>query len=76
MVSELTQRLLEEGLKPIVVGGSAVEIYSVGDYQQDIDWDYLRQRAGEESTLQELEQLLQEIRDEAVGLENTSSACG
>lgn len=175
VVSELTQRLLEEGLKPIVVGGSAVEIYSVGDYQSadidivlnardravrhlqqmgflqegrmfyhpewriaieipsetlagsleritelkidegvvycigledllidrlnasvhwksqedrrwaqvliqayshDIDWDYLRQRACEESTLQELEQILQEIRDAEVGLDDTSSACG
>ncbi len=38
VVSELTRRLKPKGITPIVVGGSAVEIYSAGDYMSaDID---------------------------------------
>ncbi len=38
VVSELTRRLKPKGITPIVVGGSAVEIYSAGDYlSADID---------------------------------------
>lgn len=38
VVSELTRRLKPKGITPVVVGGSAVEIYSAGDYMSaDID---------------------------------------
>ncbi len=38
IVGELTRRLSAEGIQPIIVGGTAVEIYSSGDYQShDVD---------------------------------------
>jgi predicted nucleotidyltransferase len=38
IVGELTRRLATQGIRPIIVGGTAVEIYSLGAYQTyDID---------------------------------------
>jgi len=38
IVGELTRRLAPEGIRPIIVGGTAVEIYSAGEYQTyDVD---------------------------------------
>jgi len=38
IVGELTRRLESEGVRPIIVGGTAVEIYSAGEYQSyDVD---------------------------------------
>jgi len=38
IVGELTRRLAPQGVRPVIVGGTAVEIYSMGAYQTyDID---------------------------------------
>jgi predicted nucleotidyltransferase len=38
IVGELTRRLAPQGIRPVIVGGTAVEIYSLGAYQTyDID---------------------------------------
>ncbi|GBC93822.1 hypothetical protein HRbin15_02324 [bacterium HR15] len=38
IVGELTRYLASEGIRPIIVGGTAVEIYSAGEYQTyDVD---------------------------------------